>query len=77
MNMATEDGGIWRTAVQPWWNIIGVGGAILLGLVLLFFPEPATSVLGVIIIVAAALIWLGVDLRQESRHTQEMTETER
>jgi hypothetical protein len=67
--MATEDDGLWQRAVDPWWDALGVAGAIILGLVLFFFPEPATTVLGVIIIVAAALVWLGIDLRQEVRYS--------
>ncbi|QPV65190.1 hypothetical protein I7X12_19270 [Halosimplex litoreum] len=57
---------------EKWWEAIGVSGAIILGLVLFFFPEPATSVLGVIIIVAAAFVWLAVDIRQERRHESEL-----
>ncbi|GAB7095695.1 hypothetical protein JCM30237_28490 [Halolamina litorea] len=53
------------TRAQQWWDGIGIAGAIILGIVLFFFPEPATSVLGVIIIVAAALIWFGVDVWEE------------
>lgn len=66
--MSQRSRGIWSRAQDPWWDAIGVGGAIILGLILLFFPEPATSVLGVIIIVAAVLVWLGVDIRQEMVH---------
>ena len=58
--MATEPDGMWQRAVDPWWDLLGVAGAIILGVVLLFFPEPATTVLGVIIIVAAALICTAV-----------------
>ena len=57
---------------EKWWEAIGVSGAIVVGLVLFFFPEPATSVLGVIIIVAAAFVWLAVDVRQEQRHEAEL-----
>jgi len=67
--MSTEREGIWQRAVDPWWDSLGLAGAVILGVVLFFFPEPATSVLGTIIIVAAALIWLGVDLRQEVKYT--------
>jgi drug/metabolite transporter (DMT)-like permease len=66
--MSTEQEDVWQRAVDPWWDALGVAGAILLGLILFFFPEPATSVLGVIIIIAAALVWLGIDLRQEMRY---------
>jgi len=68
--MSTQSDGIWEGAVDPWWDALGVAGAILLGVILFFFPEPATSVLGAIIIVAAALVWLGVDLRQEVRFSR-------
>jgi len=70
MVMSTQSDGIWEGAVDPWWDALGVAGAILLGVILFFFPEPATSVLGAIIIVAAALVWLGVDLRQEVRFSR-------
>jgi drug/metabolite transporter (DMT)-like permease len=69
MSAEENEGGFWQRAVDPWWDALGVAGTILLGVVLLFFPEPATSVLGVIIIIAAALVWLGIDLRQEMRYT--------
>lgn len=72
--MATEPERIWQRAVDPWWDSLGLAGAIVLGVVLFFFPEPATSVLGTIIIVAAALVWLGVDLRQEVKYTSRTKE---
>lgn len=70
--MSTESRSIWESAVDPWWDALGLAGAIVLGVVLFFFPEPATSVLGAIIIVVAALVWLGIDLRQEVRYTRRM-----
>ena len=45
-----------------------------LGVGLLFFPEPATSVVAVVTIIAAALVRLGIDLRQEIRHAEEIEE---
>jgi membrane protein YdbS with pleckstrin-like domain len=72
--MATQSDGIWESAIDPLWDAIGLAGAIVLGVILFFFPEPATSILGAIIIVAAALVWLGIDLRQEVRYTRGMAE---
>ncbi|WP_162993976.1 hypothetical protein [Halalkalicoccus subterraneus] len=40
------------------WDRIGIGGVIILGLALFFFPEPTTSFIGVIIIITATLTWL-------------------
>ena len=43
---------------QKWWDALGIGGVIIVGLVLFFFPEPVTSVVGISIIAVAAIIWL-------------------
>lgn len=43
---------------QKWWDALGVGGIIIIGLALFFFPEPVTSVIGITIIVIAGIIWL-------------------
>lgn len=61
---------------DTWWDALGVSGAVILGLVLFFFPEPATTVLGVIIIVAAALVWLGIDLRLERGSAESESDTD-
>lgn len=44
---------------REWWDALGVGGVIIIGLALFFFPEPVTSVIGILVIVVAALLWLG------------------
>lgn len=46
-------------AIQKWWDALGVGGIIIIGLALFFFPEPVTSVIGITIILIAGIIWLG------------------
>lgn len=46
-------------SMRQWWDALGVGGVLIIGLALFFFPEPVTSLIGIIIIIAAALIWLG------------------
>ena len=45
--------------MRQWWDALGVGGVIIIGLALFFFPEPVTSFIGIIIILVAVLIWLG------------------
>ena len=44
---------------REWWDALGVGGIIIIGLALFFFPEPVTSVIGILIIAIAAILWLG------------------
>ena len=44
---------------RKWWDAVGVGGIIIIGLALFFFPEPITSVIGILIIAIAAILWLG------------------
>ncbi len=45
-------------AIQKWWDALGAGGVIIIGLVLFFFPEPVTSLIGITIIMIAGLTWL-------------------
>lgn len=43
---------------RTWWDRLGIGWVIILGLVLFFFPEPTTSLIGTLLIIAATLTWL-------------------
>lgn len=45
-------------SLQEWWDALGVGGIIIIGLALFFFPEPVTSFVGIGIIIIACLVWL-------------------
>jgi hypothetical protein len=44
--------------LREWWDPLGVGGVIIVGLALFFLPEPVTSVVGIVIILIAAVVWL-------------------
>lgn len=61
-------------AIQKWWDALGVGGIILIGLVLFFFPEPVTTLIGVTIIMIAGLIWLGGCSLGRNSDNQNMTD---
>lgn len=43
---------------EKYWSAIGVGGLLIVGVLFFFFPEPLTSMLGIILVLLAALIWL-------------------
>jgi drug/metabolite transporter (DMT)-like permease len=45
------------SAYHDWWDVMGVGGAALLGVVLLFLPDPTFRGLGAAVVLAAALVW--------------------
>lgn len=43
---------------KAYWGAVGVGGLLVIGILFFFFPEPITSLIGMILILVAALIWL-------------------
>lgn len=43
---------------KKYWAAVGVGELIVIGALLFFFPEPTTSILGIILIGTAVLVWL-------------------
>lgn len=57
--------------LKDWVDALGIGGIIILGLVLFFFPEPITSFMGIVIIILACLAWLaGIELETQKLKTQ-------
>ncbi|WP_167837273.1 hypothetical protein [Halosimplex halophilum] len=44
--------------LQEYWEQVGVGGLILVGVLLFFVPEPTTSFLGIVVLMIASVIWL-------------------
>lgn len=60
-------------AIQKWWDALGVGGMIIIGLVLFFFPEPVTSLIGVTIIMIAGLVWLAGWFLGRNSDSQDIT----
>lgn len=61
---------------EKYWSAVGVGGLIVIGALLFFFPEPMTSLLGIILILTAALIWLAGWYRERNTQTVEYTEAD-
>ncbi|MFB6141397.1 MAG: hypothetical protein ABEJ26_13300 [Halosimplex sp.] len=45
-------------SLQEYWEQVGVGGALLVGVLLFFVPEPVTSFVGVLVIMTACVVWL-------------------
>lgn len=43
---------------KKYWAAIGVGELIIIGALLFFFPEPTTSLIGIALILTAAIVWL-------------------
>lgn len=61
-------------AIQKWWDTLGVGGIIIIGLALFFFPEPVTSIIGITIIMITSLIWLAGWFLGRNSDDQDMTD---
>ncbi|MDS0281005.1 hypothetical protein [Haloarcula onubensis] len=43
---------------ESYWSVIGVSGLLVIGTLFFLFPEPLTSVLGIILVLVASGIWL-------------------
>lgn len=41
-----------------YWGAVGVTELLVIGALLFFFPEPATSFAGMVLILVAAIVWL-------------------
>lgn len=59
--------------LKDWVDALGIGGIIILGLVLFFFPEPITSFMGIVIIILACLAWLAGWYRTRNSEAQNTT----
>ena len=53
-----EDAAVTDVGEGSWWDEALASTLVLVGAVLFFFPEPATSMLGVLLMLAGAAVWL-------------------
>lgn len=61
-----------------YWGAIGVAELLVIGAVLFFFPEPATSFVGMVLILVAAIAWLaGWYGTRDQRTGREETDADR
>lgn len=62
---------------KKYWGAIGVVELLVIGAVLFFFPEPATSFVGMVLILVAAITWLAGWYGTSDRETDPEADAER